>query len=301
MNNKTEVINKQTEIREAPPKVNEGKRIARVMFSRWIVVMGTIVVAVFIFISLFGPLLAPKDPYEQDLSNTLQAPSTTFLMGTDALGRDEFSRVIFGARISLMVGIVAVSIAGVIGMLLGLLAGYLGGWVNTVIMRLIDALMALPPLVLMLAISSILGGGLGNVMLSIGIGMMPTYCRLMCGQVLTIKESDFVTAANVSGASDIRVMLRHLLPNAFPPLLVLITLNIGTAIMMEAMLSFLGMGILPPEAAWGSMVNDGYRYLITNPVLSIAPGLAIMVVILGFNLVGDGLRDALDPRLRGTI
>jgi len=301
MNNKTEATIKQGEIREAPPKVNEGKRIARVMFSRWVVVLGAIVVFAFIFIAIFGPLLAPQDPYEQDLSNTLQAPSQGHLMGTDALGRDEYSRVIFGARVSLMVGIIAVSIAGVIGMVLGLVAGYMGGWANTIIMRLIDALMALPPLVLMLAICSILGGGLLNVMLSIGIGMMPTYCRLMCGQVLTIKESDFVTAANVSGASDFRVMFRHLLPNAFPPLLVLITLNIGTAIMMEAMLSFLGMGILPPEAAWGSMVNDGYRYLITNPILSIAPGIAIMVVILGFNLVGDGLRDALDPRLRGTI
>jgi peptide/nickel transport system permease protein len=292
---------KQTGIREAPPKVSEGKRITRVMFSRWIVVAGAVVVFAFIFIAIFGPLIAPRDPYEQDLANTLKVPTGEFVMGTDALGRDEFSRVIYGARISLMVGIVAVSIAGVIGMVLGLLAGYLGGWVNTVIMRFIDALMALPPLVLMLAICSILGGGLLNVMISIGIGMMPTYCRLMCGQVLTIKESDYVTAANVSGASDFRVMFRHLLPNSFPPLLVLITLNIGTAIMMEAMLSFLGMGILPPEAAWGSMVNDGYRYLITNPVLSIAPGVAIMIVILGFNLVGDGLRDALDPRLRGTI
>jgi peptide/nickel transport system permease protein len=301
MKNNSAAIEKQNVIREAPPKVSEGKRIARVMFSRWIVVLGTVMVVVFIFIAIFGTFLAPRDPYEQDLANTLAAPNSAYILGTDALGRDEFSRVIFGARISLMVGIVAVSIAGVIGMVLGLLAGYLGGWVNTVIMRFIDALMALPPLVLMLAICSILGGGLFNVMLSIGIGMMPTYCRLMCGQVLTIKESDYVTAANVSGASDMRVMFRHLLPNAFAPLLVLITLNIGTAIMMEAMLSFLGMGILPPEAAWGSMVNDGYRYLITNPILSIAPGVAIMVVILGFNLVGDGLRDALDPRLRGTL
>jgi len=296
-----EANGKQNDIKEAPPKVSEGKRIFRVMFNRWIVVVGAVLVAVFLFAAIFGPLIAPKDPYEQDLANTLAAPDNNFVMGTDALGRDEFSRVIFGARISLMVGIVAVGIASIIGMLLGLLAGYLGGWVNTVIMRIIDALMALPPLVLMLAICSILGGGLLNVMLSIGIGMMPTYCRLMCGQILSIKESDYVTAANISGATDFRVMFRHLLPNAFPPMLVLITLNIGTAIMMEAMLSFLGMGILPPEAAWGSMVNDGYRYLITNPILSIAPGIAIMVVILGFNLVGDGMRDALDPRLRGTI
>jgi ABC-type dipeptide/oligopeptide/nickel transport system permease subunit len=168
-------------------------------------------------------------------------------------------------------------------------------------MRIIDALMALPPIVLMLAIAAAMGGGLFNIMIAVGVGMIPSYCRLMYGQVCTLKENDFITASTAMGASHQRIMLRHLLPNAFPPLIVLITLNMGTAILMEATLSFIGIGITPPTAAWGSMVNDGYRYLLANPVLSFAPGVAILLVVIAFNLVGDGLRDALDPRLRGTL
>ena len=211
------------------------------------------------------------------------------------------TRIIYGSRISLLVGIVAVSIGGIIGMGLGLIAGYAGGWINTIIMRVIDALLALPPLLLMLAIAVMLGGGLLNVLIALGIGIMPTYCRLMCGQVLSLKESDYITAARAIGASGLRIILQHLLPNAFPPLLVLITINLGTAIMMEASLSFLGIGILPPTATWGAMVSSGYRFLLTNPLVSFAPGVAILLVVLAFNMVGDGLRDALDPRLRGII
>jgi len=200
-----------------------------------------------------------------------------------------------------MVGIVVVIIAGVIGMFMGLVAGYFGGWINAAIMRINDAMMCIPPIVLMLAISAVLGGGLKSILISVGIVLAPTYCRLMCGQILTLKESDFITAANIIGANDLRIMIRHLLPNAFPPLLVLLTINLGTAIMFEATLSFLGIGIAPPTAAWGSMVMSGYRYLLKNPVLSFAPGLSIMLLVLGFNMVGDGLRDALDPRLKGTL
>ena len=283
------------------PKVSGFRRIIRVTFGRRIVVVGAVIAFVFIFISAFGPFLAPHDPYKQNLSNTLQQPSRDYLLGTDAFGRDTLSRLIYGARISLMVGVVAVTIAGVIGIFLGLFAGYFGGWIDQIIMRVIDALMALPPIALMLAIAAALGGGLFNVMISLGISMIPTYCRLMYGQVRTLKESEYITAARVSGATSLRIMIHHILPNAFPPLLVLITLNMGTAILMEATLSFIGIGISPPTAAWGSMVNDGYRYLLTNPVLSFAPGLAIALVVLSFNLVGDGLRDALDPRLRGTL
>jgi len=283
------------------PHVSEFRRFIRVLFNRPPVIFGIVVILLVIFTAIVAPLLAPYDPYDPDLSQTLQNPSPKHLLGTDSLGRDVLSRLIYGSRNSLMIGLVALAIASIFGMSLGLLAGYFGGWLNAIIMRVIDSLMSFPTILLALVIAALLGGGMRNVMIAIGISMLPGYARLMCGQVLSIKESDYVTAANISGATDMRVMFRHLLPNAFPPLLVLITLNIGTAIMMEAMLSFLGMGILPPEAAWGSMVNDGYRYLITNPILSIAPGVAIMVVILGFNLVGDGLRDALDPRLRGTI
>jgi peptide/nickel transport system permease protein len=286
---------------QARPRASELGRIFRVMFGRKVVVVGALVAFVFIIMSIFGPFVAPKNPYKQNLGSALQQPSHESLLGTDAFGRDSLSRLIYGARISLMVGVVAVTIAGVIGIFLGLIAGYFGRWVDQIIMRIIDALMALPPIVLMLAIAAALGGGLFNVMISLGISMIPTYCRLMYGQVRTLRESDYIIAAHTIGASQRRIMLRHLLPNAFPPLLVLITLNMGTAILMEATLSFIGIGISPPTAAWGSMINDGYPYLLTNPVLSVAPGIAIALVVLSFNLVGDGLRDALDPRLRGTF
>jgi peptide/nickel transport system permease protein len=277
------------------------RRIIRIMASRPVVVFGAAIMFMFLILSAFGTFIAPFNPNAQDLSNFLKQPTLTHLLGTDAFGRDALSRLIYGARISLMVGVVAVTISGFIGMFLGLLAGYFGRWTDNIIMRVIDTLMALPPIALVLAIAAALGGGLLNVMIALGIGMIPTYCRLMYGQVRTLKESDYVTAAHVSGASDLRIMIRHILPNAFPPLLVLITLNMGTAILMEATLSFLGIGISPPTATWGSMINDGYRYLFNNPVLSIAPGVAIALVVLSFNLVGDGLRDALDPRLRGTL
>ena len=168
-------------------------------------------------------------------------------------------------------------------------------------MRFIDALLALPPLVLMLAIAAFLGGGLVNILIAIGITLMPTYARLMRGQVITIKENDYVLAAHALGAKNMHIMLRHIVPNCFPPLLVLITLNIGIAILMEASLSFLGIGIPPPTPTWGAMVSLGYKYLITNPLLSLSPGVVIVFIVLGFNMVGDGLRDALDPSLRGRI
>jgi len=275
--------------------------IFKVMFARKVVIFGSIIIGVFFLIAVAAPWLAPYDPLEQNLRATLQPPSRIHLLGTDELGRDTLSRLIYGARISLLVAIVVVIIAGGSGTIMGLIAGYFGGLTNTIIMRITDALMALPPIVLMLAISAVIGGGLKSILFSVGIVLAPTYCRLMCGQILTLKQSDFIIAANVLGANDVRIIIRHLLPNAFPPLIVLLTINLGTAIMFEATLSFLGIGIKPPTPSWGSMVMEGYRFLVKNPVISFAPGIAISLLVLGFNLVGDGLRDALDPRLRGTI
>lgn len=283
------------------PRISELRRITRVMFGRWVVIFGAVVILAFIVVAIFAPLLVQYDPNEQHLSFTLKPPSKEYRLGTDDLGRDLLSRIIWGSRISIMVGVVAVSIAGVFGMGLGLIAGYYGGWIQTIIMRFIDTLMALPPLLLILAIAAVLGGGLFNVLIALGVGLLPTYCRLMCGQILTLKESDFVTAARAIGASNRRIILRHLLPNSFPPLLVLITLNMGTAILMEASLSFLGIGISPPTPTWGALISNGYMYLLINPLLSFAPGICILLVVLAFNMVGDGLRDALDPRLRGTL
>ena len=192
-------------------------------------------------------------------------------------------------------------IAAVIGMALGLLAGFYGRITNTLIMRFLDALMAIPMILLAVTIAAVLGGGMKNVVIALGIALIPPYARLMCGQVLIVKQNDYITASRAGGASNIRIMLSHVLPNCFPPLIVLLTMQIGMAILSEASLSFLGIGIKPPDAAWGSMVSEGYQNLLRAPILSIAPGLAMMLVVFAFNMVGDGLRDALDPKLRGTL
>ncbi len=289
------------DLTETPLKINEWRRFWRVFLSRKVVIFGAVIIFALIVTAIFAPFIAPYDPYAQNLSESLQSPSRAHLLGTDPLGRDELSRIIYGTRVSLLVGIVSVGVAAVIGMLLGLVAGYFGGFINTIIMRFIDALMAIPPIMLALAIAAALGGGLSNVIISLGVSLIPTQARLMRGQVLTVKQADYVTAGEVIGASNIRIMFSHIFPNCLSPLIVLITLNLGVAILAEAALSFLGIGIRPPGAAWGSMVNDGYRYLLSNPILSFAPGFAIMLVVLAFNFVGDGLRDALDPRLRGTL
>jgi len=283
------------------PRVSESRRIFKVMFSRWVVIIGAVIILLLILTAIFAPLLTPYEPNKVKLEDSLQQPSSQHLLGTDQQGRDVLTRILYGSRIAIIVGVVAVTASGAFGMFLGLLAGYFGGWVETIIMRITDALMSLPPLVLMLAIAVMLGGGVTTVLLALGVALMPTYSRLMCGQVLSAKENDYVMAAKIIGAGNLRVMFRHLVPNVFPPLLVLITLDLGFAILTEASLSFLGIGINPPTATWGAMVSDGQRYLLTHPVLSFTPGLAIVLVVLGFNLAGDGLRDALDPRLRGRI
>jgi peptide/nickel transport system permease protein len=286
---------------EIPPRVSELRRTVRVMSDRPVVVAGAVVIVLVVIMAVFAPFLAPYDYNDQNLIDHLQAPSGTHWLGTDALGRDVLSRLIYGTQISLLVGIVAVSLAGAVGMALGLIAGYFGGWVSNIIMRFIDALLALPPMILMLAIAAMMGGGLLTVLISIGVAMMPTYCRLMNGQVISLKQNDYVTAARAGGAGNLRTMFTHLLPNSLPPLLVLLSVNLGTAILMEASLSYLGIGILPPTPTWGNMTQAGQQYLLNLPWMSIAPGIAIMLLVLAFNMVGDGLRDALDPRLRGTL
>lgn len=283
------------------PHINEFGRFRRVFLGRTIVIFGLVIIFLLIFVAIFAPLLAPYNPYKVNLSDQLLKPSHMHLLGTDNVGRDVLSRIIYGTRTSLMVGIISVGIAASVGMTLGLFAGYFEGIVYIVIMRLMDAMMSLPMILLALVIAALLGGGLKNVMIALGIGLVPGYARLMCGQTLSIKENEYVTAGRSIGASNLHIIFRHILPNSFPPLIVMMTMMLGLAILSEAGLSFLGIGIEPPGAAWGSMVSDGYKYLLTNPILSFAPGIAIMLVVFAFNMVGDGLRDALDPRLRGTI
>lgn len=286
---------------EVSPRYSEFKRVIRVFFGRPLAMIGFVIIALLIITAIFAPLLAPYDPYKRDLPAKLQQPSSEHLLGTDALGRDTLSRIIYGSRTSLVIGIVAVGAATIIGQFLGVIASYFGGIVYAFIMRFIDALMSIPPILIALVIASIIGSGLGNVIIAVGFGMIAPQARVMCGQALSIKQNDYVLLGRAMGASNARIIVGYILPNSFPPLIVLATMQIGAAILLEAGLSFLGIGISAPGAAWGSMVNDGYRYLLTHPVLSIAPGIAIMLVVFGFNMMGDGLRDALDPRFRGII
>jgi peptide/nickel transport system permease protein len=288
-------------ITEVPPHISEFRRFTRAFLSRKVVLFGLIIICTFLVTAAFAPWIAPYDPYEQNLDKPLLQPQSEHLLGTDYLGRDTLSRIILATRSTLMVGVVALSIAASIGMMLGLMAGYFGGWIQAVIMRFIDSLMAFPMLVLALVIASLLGGGLRNVMIALGISLVPGFARLMCNMVLSIKENDYILAGHAIGAGNMRIMIKHVLPNSFPPFIVLITMLMGMTILAEAGLSFLGIGIERPAAAWGSMITDGYKYLMTNPVLAFAPGICIMLVVFGFNMVGDGLRDALDPRLRGTL
>ena len=288
-------------IQELPPRISSFQYFKRAFFGRAIVVIGCIIILIVIICAIFAPLIAPHDPNKQDLSNRMDSPSMQHWLGTDTVGRDTFSRIIYGSRASLTVGVVALLLAVVVGMTAGLTAGYFGGIVHMVIMRLMDALMTVPMILLALTITVVLGGGLSNVIIALGIAMIPAYARLMCAQAQTVKQNDYVLAGKSIGANSWSLMFRHIAPNSFPPLIVMMTMQLGTAILAEAGLSFLGIGISPPTATWGSMVSDGYKYLTTNPLLSFAPGLAIVMVVFSFNIVGDGLRDALDPRLRGMI
>lgn len=277
------------------------KFFLRRFFGRKIVLLGVIFIVMLFVAAIFSPLLAPHDPYQLNLDMAFQPPSKQHPLGTDQYGRDILSRIIYGSRISLAVGIIAVGLGGLIGMTLGLLAGYMGGIIDSLIMRFIDAMMAIPPLMLSLAIGVALGGGLFSLIVALGISLIPTYARLMRGQVLAIKENDYVKSAKVVGCRTLRIMFVHIFPNCLAPLIVLLTLNLGLTILAEAGLNFLGLGISPPTPSWGAMVNDGYRFLLHNPIISIAPGICIMLVVMSFNFVGDGLRDILDPRLRGII
>jgi peptide/nickel transport system permease protein/oligopeptide transport system permease protein len=290
-----------TGIAEAPPRQSGWRRFNRVFFSRKIVLFGMIILVLLVFTAAFANFLAPYDPYKPDMGNSLLQPNSQHLLGTDIFGRDTLSRLIYGSRTALAVGFISVGIASVVGISLGILAGYYGGITNIILMRAVDTLMPFPMIVLALLVAGLLGGGIHNVIIALSIATIPPYTRVTHGLALSIKENDYILAQRSMGSNHFRIMLRHILPNAFPPIIVLITMMLGSLILAEAGLSFLGIGIEPPGAAWGAMVNDGYKYLQDSPVLSFAPGLAIMLVVFAFNMVGDGLRDALDPRLRGLI
>ncbi len=261
-------------------------------------VVGMVILLLIIFVAVFADKLAPYDPYEQVYAEALQHPSSAHLFGTDEFGRDIFSRILYGARVSLLVGLVSVAIACVFGSILGATAGYYGGAYDATMMRCMDILLAIPSLLLNLAIVSALGKSTFNMMLAVGISNIPRYCRIMRASVLQIKNAEYVEAARTTGASSALIIMKHIIPNCLAPIIVQATLSVGSAIIACAGLSFLGVGIPAPIPEWGAMLSNGKDFLRHNTYITIFPGLAIMLTVLSLNLMGDGLRDAFDPKLR---
>jgi peptide/nickel transport system permease protein len=254
----------------------------------------------FVVLAIGSPAVAPYGENKQNLLASHEGPSLKHLLGTDRIGRDVFSRVIYGTRTSISVGLVAVAVACAIGVPLGLIAGYSGRWTDEILMRIVDAWFAFPSLILLLAIVAILGPGITNVMIAIGLGSFPIIARLVRGQTLAVKERDYVLAARSSGAGSVRIMRSHLLPNTIQPVIVQASLLVGFAVLTEAGLSFLGVGIKPPAATWGIVIQEGFPDIRTNVWASVGPGVAITAFVLAVNLIGDRLRDVLDPHLRGA-
>jgi peptide/nickel transport system permease protein len=261
-------------------------------------VIGGIIILMFLGVSIFGPLISPYPPNDGDLEKRLEAPTRAHLFGTDSLGRDILSRVVCGARISLEIQIAAVLIALVVGTIIGMVGGYYGGVLDHTIMRIMDILLAFPGIFLAIAIVAVLGTGLTNLIFAAGIYSIPQFARVVRGSVITLKEREFVDAARVTGENDINILLRYILPNSMAPLIVQTTLRMATVLLTASGLSFLGLGVQPPAPEWGAMLSNSRDYLVTAPHAAIVPGFAIMFVVMGFNLFGDGLRDSLDPRLR---
>ena len=263
----------------------------RAMVGLWMVV-------VFVIVALFAPWIAPYDPIEQNMEKMLEPPSVEHPFGTDEFGRDILSRILYGAQISLMIGIVGVFIAVVLGVTLGTISGYFGGFLDSLIMRIMDIFMAFPSFLLALAIVSVLGPGMTNVMIAIGIFAVPNFARISRSAVIAVKNKEFIEAAEAMGATHLRIIFKHVIPNSIAPIIVLSTMRIATAILTAAGLSFLGMGAQPPTPEWGAMLSTGREYLRASPHVSTIPGLAIMFMVLSFNMLGDGLRDALDPKMK---
>lgn len=261
-------------------------------------VVGMVILLLIVFVAVFADKLAPYDPYEQVYAEALQHPSSAHLFGTDEFGRDIFSRILYGARVSLLVGLVSVAIACVFGSILGATAGYYGGAYDATMMRCMDILLAIPSLLLNLAIVSALGKSTFNMMLAVGISNIPRYCRIMRASVLQIKNAEYVEAARTTGASSALIIMKHIIPNCLAPIIVQATLSVGSAIIACAGLSFLGVGIPAPIPEWGAMLSNGKDFLRHYTYITIFPGLAIMLTVLSLNLMGDGLRDAFDPKLR---
>jgi peptide/nickel transport system permease protein len=261
-------------------------------------VFGLVISTIFIVLAIVGPFIAPYSPTRQSLINQLQPPSAQFWLGTDELGRDILSRLLHGAQLSLSVSLAATMIAAIVGTILGSIGGFYGKWVDNLIMRVMDVLLAMPGILLALAIIAALGTGLINVVVAIGVQSIPAFARLAHGSTLTVKELDYVLAARAVGVGDSKIVFRHILPNISAPIIVQFSLRIATAVLTAAGLSFLGLGAQPPTPEWGAMLTNARTYIVTAPHTVLAPGITILLTVLGLNLLGDGIRDVLDPRLK---
>ncbi len=281
---------------EVRPSSTPGQLMWKRFMANRRAMAGLVVVVLLFLVAIFAPVLAPMDPYEQNLALKIQPPSPEHRLGMDELGRDVLSRLIYGSRVSLQVGFMTVGISLVIGVTLGALAGYYGGWVDTLIMRITDVVLAFPGIILAIAMMAVLGASLINVTIALAIVRWTGYCRQVRGAFLSLRETEYVQGARSIGARDWRIILKHLLPNSLTPIIVQASMGMAGAIVSEAGLSFLGLGAQPPTASWGSMLSGGRAYQYVAPHLTTYAGIAIMITVLGFNLLGDGLRDALDPR-----
>ena len=297
---KSKVMDVQSENLSSQIGEKDGikEKLWRMCRQNKLAAISAIVIILIILMAIFAPLIAPYGESETSLTERLTGPSAAHIFGTDYLGRDVFTRLLYGARVSLIVGIMPSVIALVVGVILGLLAGYLGGWVDYVIMRIADVMLSIPSLLLAMVVMYIMGTSVVTLFIALSMTSWASVARVVRSQTLSLKESEYVEAAKSIGVSKWKIMIRHIMPNCIPSLIVLFTLNVPSAILSESSLSFLGIGVQPPAASWGLMVNEAKQFLFTSPMLCLAPCLVIMVVVLAFNFLGDGLRDVLDPYMK---
>lgn len=280
-------------------KQSRIKDLLHIFYKNKMAVAGFIIILAMVIVAVFAPLIATQAPEAQDLAARFQSPSAAHFFGTDNFGRDIFSNVVYGARISLFIGLVATIISVIIGTIIGAVAGFFGGAVDNLMMRLVDIILSIPSLILAIAISAVLGTGIRNLILAVSLSSITNYARIVRASVLSVKEQEYVEAAKIGGASNFRLIFRHILPNCTGPIIVQATLGVGTAILQAASLSFIGLGVQPPTPEWGGMLSQGRSYIRDYPHMTIFPGLAIALTIFSLNLFGDGLSDTLDVKQRG--
>ena len=295
----TPVLTKEQEAKQ--DRIRNIKRFFRVMFSRKIVFFGVAGTLFFLIVALFAPLIATHDPYQQDLLHKFAGISSEHWLGTDMYGRDLFSRLVYGTRVSILTGVLATFMAALIGTFLGMLASYYGGVVDKILLAACDTYMAIPATALAMTLISLFGGGMMNMAIILCVGSVPGFLRMMRASSLSIMNNDYILAAKLSGQNKLKIMYQHVLPNSISPIIVMATQSVGGSIMMESGLSFLGIGIKIPTASWGSIINEARPFLMTAPMYVLAPCIALAVLIISLNLLGDGVRDAMDPTLRGEV